>query len=113
MRTARRDFESIEFLDISMKVKIQLGNEYDLELRNALAEVMKSLGAVTKSHQWGVAGSQECESWTFEFQGTDIQVESETYIGLSIEGEKDIVDRLSKAIGTRKAVLTGRAPPLR
>jgi hypothetical protein len=90
-----------------------LGNEYDLELRNALAEVMKSVGAVTKSHQLGVAGSQECEFWTFEIEGAEIQVESETYIGPSIEGDKDIVDRVSKAIGTCKAALTDRAPPLR
>ncbi|MBK9388273.1 MAG: hypothetical protein IPN34_25925 [Planctomycetes bacterium] len=42
-------------------------------------------------HSWGVAGSQELEESTFDVDGRRLIVRAETYMGLTIEGDEDLV----------------------
>jgi hypothetical protein len=50
----------------------------------------------------GVAGSQELETLDIEIDGRQLHVEAETYMGLSIAGPADLVDRVSEMVKQRK-----------
>lgn len=73
---------------------VRLGAEYDDRLRSALLHVLRGLGATTRGNDYGVGGSQELERLDAEIHGRRIVVEAETYIGLSITGPADLVDRV-------------------
>lgn len=72
-----------------------LGDEYDEALREALSETLREFTAQAVDHWHGVAGSQEIERLTVEIDGASIEVESETYVGLSIAGDEQIVQRIA------------------
>jgi len=82
--------------------KTVLGNEYDNQLRRVLMEVLKELGGQVRSKDWGVAGSQEIESLEVEIGGRCILVEAETFIGLSITGENDLIERIAALVKRRR-----------
>jgi hypothetical protein len=84
-----------------MKAKIVLGKEYDTELEDTLVAVLKSEGAKLISKIGGVPGADFCD-YTLDVNGEIITVVSETYMGLSIEGEKDVIERLAKLIAASK-----------
>ena len=77
----------------SQKTQI-LGAGYDDTLCEALLRVLMQLGAERLSHNWGVAGSQELESLEVLVGGDRILIEAETYIGLSICGPVEVVERI-------------------
>lgn len=71
-----------------------IGKEYDDRLRGALRRVLIHLRATGLSHDWGIGGSQELET-TEVLVGPDrIVIEAETFVGLSIRGPDDVVDRI-------------------
>lgn len=73
---------------------IILGPEYDERLRAALREVIVQLGGSSRKHDWGAAGSQEVEIIEANVEGHRLVVEAETYVGLSISGPAELVDRI-------------------
>lgn len=77
-----------------MDKTIILGREHDQALREILRGVLVRLGAVGLSHDWAVGGSQEIETSEVQLAGERIVLEAETYIGLSIRGRSEIVDRI-------------------
>jgi hypothetical protein len=84
-----------------MRTKIILGEDYDTELENTLVAVLKSEGAKLISKIGGVPGADFCDL-ELDLNGEIISVVSETYMGFSIEGEKDVVDRLAKLIMAKR-----------
>ena len=76
-----------------------LGKEHDEALRDALRTAMQELGGNITDNSWGVAGSQEGERLDCVVEGKPVFIESETYIGLSIRGESDVVDRIASRVG--------------
>ena len=89
---------------------LRLGNEYDDDLRDALAEVLTEMSGQKESSDWAMAGSQELQSVRLKVAGQALLVESETYIGLTITGEPSLiqdiagrVDRSMKAAGRGSA----------
>lgn len=76
-----------------------LGAEHDLALRARLRRVLDAMGAVPAGDAWGVGGSQELARWDFLVEGRPLRVEAETYLGLSLSGAGDIVDRIVAALG--------------
>lgn len=70
---------------------IILGKEYDADVRRLLFRVLHDLNAKLVSEEHAVAGSQDLEILSFRVGGEPLVVESETYIGLSIQGEKSLV----------------------
>jgi hypothetical protein len=91
----------------SDKVTVVLGDEYDEGLRAKLIDVFRELCAVQVSSSGKiVVGSQEIEKLEIIIDGHKLFVESETYIGLSISGPKDIVQRIQGLL----SVGTGGAP---
>jgi len=81
-----------------MTVTVILGPEYDQHLRVTVMEVMRELDASIESRNWSVAGSQEIETVQAQLYGNAITIEAETYIGLSITGEENMIDEISKRV---------------
>ena len=82
--------------------RIVLGPEHDQDLRTALRDVLRTLGATSIRHDWGVAGSQEFEELAVDIGKQRVLVEAETYIGLSITGPPDLVDHITKLVNERR-----------
>jgi hypothetical protein len=74
--------------------KITLGKEYDEKLLQRLKGALEILRAKKLQVDWGVGGSQEISSYLYDIGGSQILVELETYIGLTLEGDSDIVDKI-------------------
>jgi hypothetical protein len=77
---------------------VVIGDETDDDLRGKLLAVLKDLGAVQKSSERGVGGSQEIETTVFEVKGKKLVVEAETYEGLSLTGDKALVEDIQARI---------------
>jgi hypothetical protein len=76
-----------------------LGDEYDDALRTRLFDVLRGLGAQMSAGERALAGSQDLETCRLRLDGAEVVVEAETYIGLSLSGPADIVDKVTAAIG--------------
>ncbi len=85
-----------------MAKTIVLGDEFDDDLRSVLVEVMRDMGAKTVDSDWSVVGSQELETAKLELRGKMVDVESETYIGLSITGDENDVDEIANRVSQKK-----------
>jgi hypothetical protein len=75
-----------------------LGPEYDQNLRAVLMAVLRSMCAIADDRTWGVGGSQEFESIEVRVRGKPLAIEAETYIGLSIRGESEMVDEVAEQV---------------
>lgn len=81
-----------------MTKTVVLGDEYDEALRTRVFAVLRRLGAETVGGDWALGGSQELESVRVSLDGASLTVEAETYIGLSLTGPADAVDRVAAAV---------------
>jgi hypothetical protein len=71
-----------------------VGNEYD---EVAFARLKHALGDLhyTVRGQWsGIAGSQDTQHWTAVSLVGELKIESETYVGISVEGLSSLVSEL-------------------
>ena len=75
-----------------------LGPEYDQHLRATVMKVMRQLGASVESRDWSVAGSQEVETVQARLARQEITIEAETYIGLSITGDENTINEISRRV---------------
>jgi hypothetical protein len=82
----------------SNQVTVTLGPEYDAATRTALRSVLLELAASDGTTNWAVAGSQEIESTEVSVGGRKLLVESETYMGLNIIGDQDLVDTVLQRV---------------
>lgn len=78
--------------------KINLGAEYDERLFSALKEVLSGLGAVGMDSSWGIGGSQELSEWKAAVGDEILEIELETYDGLSISGEAELVRQIGNLV---------------
>lgn len=83
------------------KKKILLGDEYDDRLREALLATLRDLGAQTVDQWAGVGGSQQLDSLEIRIGDNTVLVEAETYMGLTIYGDADLVDRVEAGVRER------------
>jgi hypothetical protein len=74
-----------------------IGPEHDSALQRNLQAALRSLGYSSAESSWSLAGSQEIS--TLVVRGPDgvLTVEAETYIGLVVEGSRDLVEALRAA----------------
>lgn len=68
-----------------------VGDEYDevifARLKHALGDLHYSI-----RDQWsGLAGSQDIQQWTWVSPSGQLTIESETYVGLSVEGPPSLI----------------------
>lgn len=71
--------------------KWRVGDEYD---EVAFARLKRALGdsGYSVRDQWNaVAGSQDIQHWTAVGLGGPLKIESETYVGLSVEGSSSLI----------------------
>lgn len=78
---------------------VTLGDEFDEALRQKLVDVLRKLGALQSggSNRF-VGGSQELEKLEVTIDGRHLHIEAETYIGLSISGPDDLVERVRQLV---------------
>lgn len=78
--------------DNSERTSINLGDEFDDTLRSKLFEVLLELGASNNIlNERFLAGSQDFEKIAVLVNKQLLNIEAETYIGLTIEGPADLV----------------------
>jgi len=74
-----------------------VGSEADLNLFHKLGKALKSCGYLMSEEWSGVGGSQEIAHWELSSPKGTLVVESETYIGLSVQGPKNLVQEIKAA----------------
>lgn len=82
-----------------MDKTVVLGAEYDSDLRDALREILMQMGGEVQGADWAMGGSQELDSLKVLLGERTIVVESETYVGLSVTGPEELVDRIAEQLG--------------
>lgn len=68
-----------------------VGPEYDEQLFRRLGAVLKSMGFNLDSKWDGIGGSQDIFHWELKSPDGSLVIESETYMGLSVEGAAELV----------------------
>jgi hypothetical protein len=84
-----------------MTATVILGPEYDDALRAALLAVLRSMGAKFEPVEWAVAGSQEVVTRIATVSGKKLKLESETYVGLSLSGDVNMIEAIASSVRDR------------
>lgn len=71
-----------------------VGPEYDAQLFRRLGAVLKCMEFNLDSKWDAIAGSQDVSHWELKSPAGSVVIESETYIGLYVEGPSDLVQRI-------------------
>ena len=74
------------------------GAEHDGIARKRLRAVVESLGYIAKEQWWGIGGSQELAHVELVGPGGQIEVEAETYVGLTVKGDAGAIAVIRKAM---------------
>ena len=74
-----------------------VGAEYDQSAFKRLGDALRSLGYAEGTHNLGVGGSQELSAWTVRGPTGDLEILSETYMGLQVSGSAVLVRELQAA----------------
>lgn len=56
--------------------------------------VLRDVGAQEVSRDYAVAGSQEINTLRYTLDGFPLSVQTETYVGLSVTGEREAVEKI-------------------
>ena len=74
---------------------INLGPEHDARLRQALKNAIEDVGALVAEPEWIVVGSQEITSVGAQLDGRHFIIESETYVGLCLKGDRLAIEHVA------------------
>jgi hypothetical protein len=74
--------------------RLIIGDEFDTQLRDNLIQTLKAMGATPVSTSWGVAGTQELSIFSVQIREHIIEIEAETFMGLSISGCDLVVEEI-------------------
>lgn len=77
---------------------IVIGDESDDGLLEAVRNVIKDMGAKEISSERVVVGSQDIQILRVLLQDQVIVVEAETYIGITVAGEQELVDEIVQRV---------------
>jgi len=81
------------------QITVIIGDEFDDALRLKLFNVLKQLGAIAQGQtNWFVAGSQELSELKVILEEQVLYIEAETFIGLSLTGNIDVVQRICELL---------------
>ena len=81
-----------------MEKRVVLGDEYDEVLWECLLDALRQLEAKKGSESHSLGGSQEMDSFDVLISGRKLRIESETYVGLSVRGPYDLVDKIVQMV---------------
>jgi len=71
-----------------------VGDEYDEVVFASLKRALSDLQYAVRDQWGGLAGSQDIQHWTVVGPGGQLKIESETYVGLSVEGHPALIAEL-------------------
>jgi hypothetical protein len=80
-----------------------VGSEHDEQALAALAQTLRELGYTIDKPTWGMAGSQEISTWRVHRAQDELVVETETYVGLSVSGERPLVDEVKQLLNASRS----------
>lgn len=75
-----------------------VGDEWDEALKARLLATLREMGGKQVRYLSGLGGSQELGVMVIALDSQEVQIESETYVGLSICGERSLIDRIVKRL---------------
>ncbi len=78
------------------RTSVQLGDEP--AVIEALERALGEEKASRVGEQWGVAGSIELTITTFDVGGVRVVVEQETYEGVTLRGDREVVARIAERV---------------
>jgi hypothetical protein len=81
-----------------------VGPEHDEQLFRRLGTVLKSMGFNLDSKWDGISGSQDISHWELKSPDGSLFIESETYVGLSVEGAAELVHRIRQQFEVNHAL---------
>jgi hypothetical protein len=87
-----------------VKEKWVVGPECDEQLFRRLGAVLKSMGFNLDSKWDGIGGSQDISHWELSSPDGLLVIESETYVGLSVEGAAELVQRVRQQFEVNHAL---------
>ncbi len=76
--------------------ELQIGEAYDRQALRRLKDALRKAGAKRVGSFWGVFGSQEISNATFSVAGGRLRVEVETYVGITVSGDDEAIEALSR-----------------
>ena len=86
-----------------MSATVILGPEHDPVLGQTLLNVLLEAGAEMEAVKWAVGGSQEIILRRVKLNGQRLTVRAETYIGLSLTGDRSTVEMIAECVRQRLA----------
>lgn len=80
---------------------VTLGAEYDQRLVAATKWALRKVGARRGPAWWAIVGSQDITHGNWVTKQGPVSVEAETYVGLTITGPDEIVERIVELIDAK------------
>ena len=80
-----------------------VASEHDQDAFERLGRALRELGYELSSKNWGVGGSQDLSEWVVACPSGSLHISAETYIGLSVSGQADLVSALQSQFDQRVA----------
>ena len=77
--------------------------EHDQDAFERLGNALRQLGYDLSGKTWGVGGSQDLSEWAVTCPSGSLHISAETYIGLSVSGQAELVSDLQSEYGKRVA----------
>jgi hypothetical protein len=77
---------------------VVLGDEWDRALVGRTVSALKAMGARLVDRFGGVAGSQELGVQVWDLEGQVIRLETETYMGFSIEAPDPVLAEVQRRL---------------
>jgi hypothetical protein len=81
----------------SKKIEKVVGNEYDAALYRKLRQRIESLGGTLEKEIYFIVG-QEVRMEFYRLHGKKITVTLETYMGISVAGDQEIVEEICSGL---------------
>jgi len=101
-----REFSPLTFRELSAQwltqKSILLGDDRDERVVPLLRGVLEDLRAKPIDEQWGVVGAVDITINIVEIDGRRLHIEQEAYVGVTIRGDRDLVDRVAGLVQGRR-----------
>ena len=77
--------------------------EHDQGAFECLGTALRDLGYDLSSESWSIGGSQELSEWVVACPHGELLISAETYIGLSVSGQAELISELQRQYEQRLA----------
>jgi hypothetical protein len=81
---------------------VSLGSEFDIELRQALREVLEDMEAVGDPDWWRVGGINEIALAEIRVGSDLLTLEGSSWVGLTMTGPEDLINHIMRQVAERR-----------